>query len=83
MEFLVSHEILYGNQFGFRKGNSTIHSLIQITEQIKNSIEKGKIGCGVFVDLKKPFNTVNHDILWKNLTIMVSEVAFQLGFVPT
>ena len=25
-EFLVSHEILYGNQFGFRKGNSTIHS---------------------------------------------------------
>ena len=40
-----------------------LFTLIQITEQIKNSIEKGKIGCGVFVDLKKPFNTVN--LLWK------------------
>ena len=36
---------------------------MQITEKIKESIDKGKVGCGNFIDLRKPFDTVNHDIL--------------------
>ena len=36
---------------------------MQITEKIKESIEKGKFGCGIFIDLRKAFDTVNHDIL--------------------
>ena len=39
-EFLNLHEILFNNQFGFRKNNSTSFALIQITEKIKESIEK-------------------------------------------
>ena len=61
-EFLEMHNILYVNQFGFRKNNSTIFALIQITEKIKESIEKGKFGC-IFIDLSKAFNTINHVIL--------------------
>ena len=53
--------------FGFRKGNSTINALIQITERIKESIDKGKFGCGIFIDLLKAFDTVNHNILLKKL----------------
>ena len=56
-------KLQYENQFGFRKGNSTVHSLIPITEQIKNSIEKGKFVCGVFIDLKKTFHTILMEIL--------------------
>ena len=55
--------ILFSNKFGFRKNNSTSLALIQITEKIKESIDKGKHGCGIFVDLRKAFDTVNHNIL--------------------
>ena len=55
------------NQFGFRQKHSTAHSLIDITEQIKESIDKGKFGCGIFIDLKKAFDTVNHQILLTKL----------------
>ena len=66
-EFLESNDILFENQFGFRKNNSTVHALLQITEQIKETIEKGKVGCGIFIDLRKAFDTVNHNILLSKL----------------
>ena len=61
--FLEEHNILHHNQHGFRKNNSTIHALMQITERIKTSIDSGKFGCGIFIDLRKAFHTVNHNIL--------------------
>ena len=63
-------DTLYGNQFDHRKGKSTIHPLIEITEQIKDSIDNGKYECGVFIDLKKPLillittlNTMEYETL--------------------
>ena len=41
-DLLQTYELLNEYQFGFRKNNSTLHSLIQITEKIKTSIESGK-----------------------------------------
>ena len=66
-EFLELHHILYVNQFGFRKNNSTIFALMQITEKIKESIDGGKFGCGIFIDLRKAFDTVNHGTLLHKL----------------
>ena len=56
-----------GLMFGFRKKCSTAHSFVEITEKIKESIDSGKFGCGIFIDLKKAFDTVNHDILLRKL----------------
>ena len=61
--FLEEHNILYQNQFGFRKNNSTSYTLAEITDNIKKSIDTGKYGCGIFIDLRKAFDTVNHKIL--------------------
>ena len=66
-EFLQEHNILFQNQFGFRKNNSTTFALIEITEKIKETIANKKYGCGIFIDLHKAFDTVNHDILLKKL----------------
>ena len=65
--FLETHEVIYNSQFGFQKGKSTNHSLIEITEKIRNCMENKKYGCGIFIDLKKAFDTVNHDILIQKL----------------
>ena len=66
-KFLEDNNILFENQFGFRKQNSTLHALIQITEEIRKTIDSGRYGCGIFIDLRKAFDTVNHEILLKKL----------------
>ena len=65
--YLEQQNILYHKQFGFRKNNSTTFALMEITEKIKETIDNHKYGCGIFIDLRKAFDTVNHGILLTKL----------------
>ena len=67
MTFLNANEILYERQFGFRHNHSTTHALSAITEKIRQACDSGNFACGVFLDLKKAFHTMNHEILLKKL----------------
>ena len=60
--FLEVNGILHPLQFGFRTKHSTQHTLISMTENIKKTIDNGNFGCGIFIDLKKAFDTVNHSV---------------------
>ena len=65
--FLNLQNSIYELQFGFRKNHSTTHALISLTEKIREALDDNKFACGIFIDLKKAFDTVDHAILLKKL----------------
>ena len=66
-KYLTKFEILYEYQFGFRKGHSTTQALIEITDKIKRALDNKEQTCGIFIDLTKAFDTVDHNILLKKM----------------
>ena len=65
--FLESNKIIYHRQFGFRKGHSTEHALLSMVERIQKCLDNGQFAVGIFLDLQKAFDTVDHQILCKKL----------------
>ena len=64
MNFLNSNNLLYLRQYGFRQNMSTSMAIImELVENITNAMDNGKFTIGVFIDLKKAFDTVDHNIL--------------------
>ena len=62
-KFLEQMNCFYKLQFGFRSKHSTAHALIEITERIRKALDDDMAACGIFIDLQKAFDTVNHEIL--------------------
>ena len=65
--FFVSQGILHDKQFGFRKNHSTSHALNYSINHIKETLKKGEHILGIFIDLSKAFDTIDHKILLKKL----------------
>ena len=65
--FLNKYNCIYDLQFGFRAKHSTDHALISLTEMVREALDSGKFSCGIFVDLQKAFDTVDHEILLTKL----------------
>ena len=66
-DFMLKEDTLCDLQFGFRKGTSTTHALVNLVENIKKSLDNKTNVCRVFGDLQKAFDTVNHKILLDKL----------------
>ena len=65
--FLEQNNHLYPYQFGFRIDYSTNDALMTIVERIQKQLDAGNYTVRVFIDLKKAFNTVDHNILLEKL----------------
>ena len=69
MSFITVNSLLNEHQFGFRKGHSTIQPVLHFLNHVGNSYNKTnpELTMGIFIDLKKAFDTVSHNILIQKL----------------
>ena len=75
MTYLEENNILDSNQGGFRKNNSTTATTCSLLDDIYTNINNQQITYAIFIDFRKAFDSINHDILLKKL----SKLGFSLN----
>ena len=67
VKYLNKYNIICDSQYGFRQNHSTELAILEMVEKITDSIDKKRIPMGIFIDLKKAFDTIDHEILVNKL----------------
>ena len=62
VRFLDHFEMINRLQFGFRKCDSTGHAVLLLTQHVCDILDRGEIPASIFLDIKKAFHSIAHDI---------------------
>ena len=65
--FIEKNNLFSRSQYEFRKAHSTQHAILDIVNTIQTNMDNHLFSCGVFIDLKKAFDTVDRKILLDKL----------------
>lgn len=65
--FIEKHHLLSNHQYGFRANRSTSMAVMELVEKISTAIDEKQYTIGVFIDLRKAFDTIHHKLLLKKL----------------
>ena len=68
-ELFSDNKILYNCQSGFRNNHSTNLCLSFLTDKVLKGFDEGLLNGMMLIDLQKAFDTLNHEILLKNLEL--------------
>ena len=60
LEFLIKNYVLAQNQYGFHEKHSTFMALMRMVDDISNESNNKFVSIGIFIDLSKTFDTINH-----------------------
>jgi hypothetical protein len=66
-EYINNNNLLIGQQFNFRKTEDAIFKLLH---EVLNALSNGTEVCGIFCDLEKALDCVNHSLLIKKTSIL-------------
>jgi hypothetical protein len=67
--YFENNKFLTGKQYGFREKHSTYMALIELIDRITEELDNKKFSLGIFIDLSKAFDTIDHKILLDKLQL--------------
>ena len=69
MNYLNKYKLIHESQSGFRKKHSCQTALVELIDQLMTCIDKGDLIGSLFIDFRKAFDVVDHEILMKKLAL--------------
>ena len=63
MDYIDNNSLSNGKQFGLRTNHSTYMVIIELVDKVVSAVQRNESTLGIFLDLSKAFDTIDHDIL--------------------